>query len=119
MVEGKVIFGVDTDVIHINFQPFFSYHVGEDVVHKGLECRWCIAKPKEHHYWFEKSQGCDEGGFPLVFLLNADVVIAPSDVELREESGVLHVVDEFRDKWQRVRIPDGVGIKILVVLTRT
>ena len=22
MVEGKVVFGVDTDVIHINFQPF-------------------------------------------------------------------------------------------------
>ena len=119
MVEGKVIFGVDTNVVHINFQSLFSYHVSEDVVHKGLECRRCIAKPKEHHCWFEKSQGCDKGGFPLVFLTNADVVIAPSDVELREEGGILHVIDEFRDKWQRVHIPDGVGIKISVVLART
>ena len=119
MVEGKVIFGVDTDVVHVNFQPLFSYHVSEDVVHKGLECRWCIAKPKEHHCWFEKSQGCDEGGFPLVFLTNADVVIAPSDVKLCEEGGILHVVDEFRDKQQRVCIPDGVEINISVVLART
>ena len=118
MVEGKVIFGVDTDVVHINFQPLFSYHVGEDVVHKGLECRWCIAKPEEHHCWFEKSQGGDEGSFPLVFLMNADVVIAPSDVKLCEEGGILHVINEFRDKWQRVCIPDGVGIKISVVLAR-
>ena len=119
MVEGKVIFGVDTDVVHINFQPLFSYHVGEDVVHKGLECRWCIAKPKEYHCMSEKSQGCDEGGFPLVFLTNVDVVIAPSDVELHEEGSVLHVVDEFRDKWQGIRILDGVGIKISIVLART
>ena len=119
MVEGKVIFGVDTDVVHINFQPLFSYHVSKDVVHKGLECRWCIAKPKEHYCWFEKSQGGDEGGFPLVFFMNADVVIAPSDVKLCEEGGILHVIDEFRDKWQGIRILDGVGIKILVVLART
>ena len=118
MVEGKVIFGMDTNVIHIDFQPLFSYHVGENVVHKGLECRQCIAKPKEHHCWFEKSQGCDEGSFPLVFLTNVDVVIAPPDVELYEEGDVLHVVDEFRDKWQGICILDGVGIKISVVLAR-
>ena len=119
MVEGKVIFGVDTDVVHINFQPLFSYHVGEDMVHKGVKCRWHIAKPKEHHHWFKKSLGGDEGSFPLVFFTNADVIIAPSDVKLHEEGGILHVVDEFRDKWQGIRIPDGVGIKISLVLART
>ena len=118
MVEGEVIFGVDADVIHINFQPFFRYHIGEDVVHKGLECRQRAAKPEEHHCWFKKSQGGNEGGFSLVFFTNVDVVVAPSDVELREEGGILHVVDEFRDKWQRVRILDGVGIKVSVVLAR-
>ena len=118
MVEGKVIFDVDTDVVHVNFQPLFSYHVGEDVVHKGLECRWCIAKSEEHHCWFKKSQGGDEGSFPLVFFTNMDVVIAPSDVKLREEGGILHVVGEFGDEEQRVCILDGVGIKISVVLAR-
>ena len=118
MVEGNVIFSVDTDVIHVNFQPFFCYHVGEDVVHKGLECRQCIAKSKEHHCWLKKSQGGNEGSFPLVFFMNADVVIAPSDVKLHEEGGIFHVVNEFRDKRQRVCISNGVGIKILVVLAR-
>ena len=88
------------------------------MVHEGLECRQHVAEPKEHHCWFKKPQGCDEGSSPLVFFTNADVVIAPSDVELREEGGVLHVIDEFRDKQQRVRILDGVGIKISVVLAR-
>ena len=118
MVEGKVIFGVDTDVVHVNCQPLFSYRVGEDVIHEGLECRQHVAEPKEHHCWFKKPQGCDEGSSPLVFFTNADVVIAPSDVELREEGGVLHVIDEFRDKRQRVHILDGMGIKISVVLAR-
>ena len=118
MVEGKVIFGVDTNVIHINFQPFFHYHIGKDVVHKGLECRQCIAKPKEHHCQFEKSQGGDKGSFPLVFFTNVDVVIAPSDVEFHEEGGILHVINEFGDEWQRVCISNGVGIEISVVLAR-
>ena len=99
MVEGKVIFGVDANVVHINFQPFFHYHIGEDVVHKGLEYRWYIAKPEEHHCWFKKFQGGDKSGFPLVFFINADVVIAPSDVKFCEEGDILHVVDEFEDEW--------------------
>ena len=99
MVEGEVIFGVDTDVIHINFQPFFHYHVSKDVIHEGLECGWHIAKPKEHYYWFEESKGSDKGGFPLVFFTNMDVVVAPPDIEFHEEGGIFHVVNEFWDKW--------------------
>ena len=66
----------------------------------------------------QKSQRGDKGGFPLVFFTNTDVVISPPDVEFCEEGGILHVVDEFRDEQQRVRVPDGVGIKISVVLAR-
>ena len=91
----------------------------KDVVHKGLECRRCIAKPKEHYCWSKKSQQGDKGGFPLVFFTNTDVVISPPDVEFCEEGGILHVVDEFRDKRQGVCIPDGVEIKVSVVLART
>ena len=99
MVEGEVIFGVDTDVIHINFQPFFCYHVGEDVVHEGLECEWHIAKPEEHYCWFKESEGGNEGGFPLVFFTDTDVVVAPLDVEFCEEGGIFYVIDELWDEW--------------------
>ena len=54
----------------------------------------------------------------MVFFTNVDLVIAPPDVEFCEEGGILHVIDEFRNEQQRVHIPDGVGIKILVVLAR-
>ena len=54
----------------------------------------------------------------MVFFMNVDVVIAPSDVKLREEGGILHVVNEFWDEWQRVCISNSVGIKISVVLAR-
>ena len=118
MVEGKVIFGVNANVVHINFQSFFYYHIGENVVHKGLERRQCVAKPEEHHCWFKKSQGGDKGSFPLVFFTNTDVVISPPDVKFCEEGGILHVVDEFGDEQQRVCVLDDVGIKILVVLAR-
>ena len=98
-MECEVSLGVNAQVIHINFQPALSDHVSEDMVHKGLECRRCIAKPEEHHCWFKKSQGGDKGDFPLVFFTNVDVVIAPSDVKFCEEGDILHVVDEFEDEW--------------------
>ena len=99
MMEGEVIFGVDTDVIHINFQPFFHYHVSKDVVHEGLECGWRIAKPKEHYCWFKESEGGNEGSFPLVFFTDMDVVVAPPDVEFCEEGDIFHVINELWDKW--------------------
>ena len=99
MVEGEVIFGVDTDVIHVNFQPFFCYHVSEDVVHEGLECGWCITKPEEHHCWFKESKGNDKGSFPLVFFMDTDVVVGPPDIEFREEGGIFHVINELWNKW--------------------
>ena len=39
----------------------------------------------------------DEGHFPLVSVLDADVVVSPSDVELGENLGIFHLVDEILD----------------------
>ena len=116
MVEGEVIFSVDADVIHINLQPFFHYHVGEDVVHEGLECGLHVAKFKEHYCQFKESKGGDEGGFPLVFLMDVDVVVVPSDAKFHKEGGIFHVVNELWDEWKGVCIPNSVGVKIPVVL---
>ena len=52
----------------------------------------------------------------MVFFTNADVVIAPPDVEFHEKGGILHVVDEFWDEQQRIHISNSVGIEISVVL---
>ena len=39
----------------------------------------------------------DEGGFPLVPISDADVVVSPSDVELGEDLGIFHLIDEVLD----------------------
>ena len=76
---------MDAEVIHVDLQPFFSEHVGEDVVHECLECGGCITESEEHDSRFEESHGGYEGSFPLVFLLNADVVVSPMNVEFGEQ----------------------------------
>ena len=39
----------------------------------------------------------DEGRFPLVSIPDADVVVSPSDVELGEDLGIFHLVNEILD----------------------
>ena len=68
------------------------------MVHEGLKSAWGIAESKKHDGWFKKSEGGDEHSFSLIFLMNLDVVVTPANVEFSEVSGVLHVVNEFRDK---------------------
>ena len=84
---------VNPKVIHVDLKPLFSNHVSEDVIHKHLESGWGIAETKEHDCWLKKTKGGNKSGFSLVFLVDVDVVITPSDIELSEECGLLHVVN--------------------------
>ena len=90
---------VDAEIIYIDFKPTFCDHISEDVVHKCLEHGWGIAKPEEHYCRFKESKGSDKRSLPLICFLNLDVVVPPTDIRLGEQGGILHVVDEFRDKW--------------------
>ena len=98
MMESKVTIGVNAEIIHINLQPFLSYHVGKEVVHESLEGGWCVTGSKEHHSWFEESKDSDEGSFPLVFLMDTDLVVTPSNVECHEAGGIFDVINELRDE---------------------
>ena len=80
------------------------------MVHEGLEGRQCITKLKEHYGGFEESKRSNEGSLPLVFFLDANIVVAPSDVKFHEEGGILHIIDEFGDEWQGVCISDSMGV---------
>ena len=93
MMECEVTLGMNSQIIHIDFEPTLSDHICEDVVHERLESGWSITEPKEHDGRFKESKRSDECSFPLVFFANANVVKPPSDVELGEDCGVLHVVD--------------------------
>ena len=117
MVEGNVVFGVDAQVIHVNFQPFLPQHVGENVVHECLRCGGSIAKSEEHDSGFEESHGSDEGSFPLILFPNVDVVVSPTNVELGEQGGLLHVINEFWDEGKWIGILDSVGVQVMIILT--
>ena len=80
-------------VVHIDLEPSFGDHVSEDVIHERLKGRRGIAEAKEHHSGFIESERGDERCLPLVFLSNTNVVIAPSDIKLGEQSRVFHIID--------------------------
>ena len=76
----------------------FSDHVSENMIHEGLKNAGGIAESEEHNSWFKKFKRDDECSFPLIFLMNTDVVVTPANVKFSEVSGVLHAINKFRDK---------------------
>ena len=116
VMEGYIILGVDSHVVHVDFKPLFHEHIHKDLVHEHLESGGGIAEPEEHDSGFEESHGGDEHSLPLVFFSDMNVVVSPTDVEFGEQGGFLHVINEFRDKGEWVGIVDGVGVQVVVVL---
>ena len=110
MVESYIIFGVDSHIVHVDLEPFLWKHVCKDVIHECLERGGSIAESEEHDSGFEESHGGDESCFPLVLFPDANVVISPMNVELGEQGGFFHVIDEFGNQGERIGISDGVGV---------
>ena len=86
------------------------------MVHKCLKGGRSIAKAKEHDYRFAKTKWSDKCGFPLVFFLNMDIVVPPSDIELGKKGRILHVINQLRDEGKRVSIVNGMAVQVAVVL---
>ena len=116
-MEGYIVFGVDPHVIHVDLKPLFWEHICKDMVHESLEGGGSIAESKEHDSGFKESHGGNESGFPLIFLLDADVVISRTNVEFGEQGGLLHVINEFWDEGEWIGISDSVGVQVVVILT--
>ena len=98
MMEFEDAGGVESKVVHVDFEPAFGNHVSENKVHEGLKNAGGIAESEEHDSWFKQSERGDEHSFPLIFLMNTDIVVTLLNVKFSEVSGVLHVINEFRDK---------------------
>ena len=105
-----------SQVVHIDLEPSFCDHIGENMVHERLKSRRGVTEPKEHYGGFKEAERSDERCFPLVFLLDANVVVAPMNIKLGEQCRVLHIVDQLRDEGERIPVANSVGVKISVVL---
>ena len=103
-------------VVHIDLEPSLGDHVSEDMIHEHLKSQRGIAETKEHYNGFKEAERSDEFCFPLVFLLNANVVIAPSNIKLGEQCGVLHIIDQLRDEGERISVANSVGVEISIIL---
>ena len=81
MVEDNIVLHVDSQVIHVDFQPFLSQHVSKDVVHEHLKCGRSVAKSEEHDSGSKQTHGGNKGCLPLVLLSDADVVVSPLNIK--------------------------------------
>ena len=110
----KSTFGEDHDVVDVDDHNVF--HVGENLVHHGLECGQGVAESEEHDSGFVGSSMADERGFPFITFLNPYIVVFPLKVYLCEVLRTLELVDELRDEWERVVVPYSMFIQVPVVL---
>ncbi|KAF9794862.1 hypothetical protein IEO21_11144 [Rhodonia placenta] len=78
----------------------------EDVIHHCLEGCGGIGEAKEHHQGLVQSPVSHKGRLPFVTGFDPDVVISPSDIELREERGTTELIHHFGDQRQWVAILD-------------
>ena len=89
-----VIVRVDEEVIHVDDEPSFCNHIPERVGHESLESGGRVGHAEEHNSRFVESPVGNESSFPLVSLLDSDIVISPLYIKLGEDLGVFEFVDE-------------------------
>jgi hypothetical protein len=66
----------------------------ERVIHESLQCGGGVGHAEEHDRRFEEAFMSDEGTFPLISVLDADIVVAPSNVEFGEDLSSFEFIDE-------------------------
>jgi len=94
---GSGIGGEDKEIVHIDDEPSFSDHISEGVVHESLEGGGRVGEAKEHDGGLKEAFMGDEGSFPLVSVFDADVVVAPLNIEFGEDFGISEFIDEVGD----------------------
>ena len=90
--------------------------IAEKLVHHSLECGRRVGKTEEHDCGFEKTGVGAECGLPFVAFTDADVVIAPTNVQLGEVTGAFELVEQLLDERKRVAVLDRHIVKLAVVL---
>ena len=92
-----VVVRVAEEVIHINDEPSFCDHISERVGHESLKSGGGVGHAEEHDSGFIESSVGNEGGLPLVAILDLDIVISPLYVKLGKDLGIFEFVDEVGD----------------------
>jgi hypothetical protein len=75
----------------------------EDIIHHILESGRGVVEAKGHNAPLETTHGGVEGGFPFVSVLDANVVVTGSNIQLGKFGTSFPLVQEFRDEQKRIR----------------
>ena len=110
---------IDKDIIEIYTDNAFVDQISENVVHHHLECGGTVSEPKKHYQGFIEAPIHAEGSLPLVTFFDADIVVTPSNIKFREISGIVQLIDQFRDQGNRVAIFHGNSIEGTIVLDKS
>ena len=115
---------MDEDVVHINRDVTLVDEFAEEVIHHGLEGGGGICEAKEHDHWFEEATIRLKRSLPLIAIAHADVVIPPTDIQLRKERRPAAVhsresVHEFSDERKWGSVANGEGVQSAVILDGT
>ena len=114
LVLRQVTLGKDHDVVNVDNDHVL--HVSEDLVHHGLEGGGGVTKSEEHDGWFEGSAMTYKRGLPFISFLDLDVVVSPPEIDLREVLRSFELIDELRDEWERVVVPNRMFVQIPIIL---
>ena len=97
-------FSVDSDVIHIDWQPsLHNFHLKYGV-HHHLECGWGVGETKEHDSGLKEPLLGEESCFLLISFFDANVVISPSYIKLGEQGTSLEAINYLRNEGWHVAI---------------
>ena len=91
---------IDEEIIHIDNKPSFCNHIMERVVHELLKGGGRVGKAKEHYSCLKKSFVDNEGGFPLVSILDMNIVIFPANIKFDEDLYSLEFINEVGDEGE-------------------
>jgi hypothetical protein len=79
----------------------------EHIVHEGLECCRCVAKPERHHQELVQAVVGTKCRFVHVFRPHAHLVVPGTQVQLGEEPGTMKLVQQLVDHRDREGALDG------------
>ena len=115
-----MLFGVareDEKIIHVDNQPSFGDHILEGIVHESLESGRGITQAEEHDSWFKEAFVGDKHCFPLISILDVNIVVSRANIHLSEDRRPFELVHKVGDEREGVSIFNSVLVQVPVILT--
>ena len=111
------VFCEDEDVIQVNDNLSFIDELPENFIHHPLEGGRRVAETKEHDSGLKQAPVGPEGGFPLISLLDTNMVVSISHIDLREDVGIAETVKKIINSREGIPVFLGYTIQGSVINT--